>query len=81
MSLMAADIYGTAPVYTPAVAPQTAVSATDATSTTAGWRSLVDPANPIVWFGVILAVTVGAAGLAGSARVGPVRVGGQVGRT
>jgi hypothetical protein len=80
-SLMASDIYGTAPVYIPAVAPDTAISATDATSTTAGWRSVVDPHNPIVWFGVLLLVTVGAAGFAGSVRLGPAKVGAAVGKS
>jgi hypothetical protein len=80
MSLMAADIYGTAPVYIPAVAPDTAISATDATSGTAGWRSLLDPKNPVVWFGVVLLVTVGAAGVAGSVRLGPAKLGGAVGK-
>lgn len=77
---MASEIYGTAPVYQPAVSPDTAISATDATSLTSGWRSLVDPRNPILWFGVILAVTVGAAGVAGSVRLGPAKVGGALGK-
>ena len=36
----------------------------------AGWRALLDPHNPLLWFGAVLAVTVGAAGLAGSVRLG-----------
>lgn len=78
---MASDIYGTAPVYAPAVSPDTAMSATDVTSQTWGWRSLVDPRNPIMWFGVILAVTVGAAGVAGSVRLGPAKAGAALGKT
>lgn len=78
---MATDIYGTAPVFQPALAPDTAVSATDHTSMTSGWRSLVDPRNPIVWFGVVLLVTVGAAGVAGSVRLGPAKLGGSVGKS
>lgn len=35
-----------------------------------GWRALVDPRNPLMWFGVLLAVTVGFAGVAGSVRLG-----------
>lgn len=81
MSLLATEIYGTAPVYQPAVQPQTAVSATDHTSQTSGWRSLVDPRNPIVWFGVVLLVTVGAAGVAGSVRLGPAKLGAAVGKS
>lgn len=75
----AADIYGTAPVYMPAVQPDS-FGGTDVTSTTAGWRSLVDPKNPIVWFGVLLLVTVGAAGVAGSVKLGPAKVGGAIGK-
>lgn len=79
--LFAADLYGVGPVYQPSVKPDTAMSATDATSTTVGLRSLVDPKNPVVWFGVVLLVAVGAAGFAGSVRLGPAKVGGQVGKT
>lgn len=35
-----------------------------------GWRSLVDPDNALVWFGLLLAVTVGVIGFAGRVRVG-----------
>lgn len=79
--LMASDIYGTAPVYMPAVQPDTAISATDVTSTTTGLRSLVDPKNPVVWFGVVLLITVGAAGFAGSVKLGPAKLGAAVGKT
>jgi len=78
MRFTAAEMYGTAPTYVGAVTPDTAMSATDSVSR--GWRELVNPKNPIVWFGVVLLVTVGAAGVAGSARVGPVRVAGGVGK-
>lgn len=40
-----------------------------------GWKGLVDPHNPLMWFGVVLLVTVGAAGLAGSVRLGRARLG------
>lgn len=39
-----------------------------------GMRALVNPDNPLVWFGAFLAVTLGLVGVAGSARVGKVRV-------
>lgn len=39
-----------------------------------GLRALVDPGNPLVWFGVILLVSVGAAGFAGSVRLGKAKV-------
>jgi hypothetical protein len=44
-----------------------------------GWKGLMDPKNPLVWFGVVLALTVGFAGVAGSARIGPARVAASVG--
>ena len=40
-----------------------------------GWKGLIDPNNPLMWFGVILLVTVGAAGVAGSVRLGRARLG------
>lgn len=45
-----------------------------------GYPALVDPHNPLFWFGALLLVTVGAAGLSGSARFGPARVSGSVGK-
>lgn len=35
-----------------------------------GVRGLLDPNNPLVWFGAVLLVTVGAAGFASSVRLG-----------
>lgn len=46
-----------------------------------GWRALVDPRNPLLWFGAVLLVTVGAAGVAGAVRLGPVRAAASVGST
>lgn len=46
---------------------------------TAGWKGLVDPKNPLMWFGVFLLATVGFAGVAGSARLGKARVSGSIG--
>lgn len=76
----AAEIYGTAPVYpgTGATA-QTALSAT--TDMPQGWRGLCNPANPLMWFGLALLVTVGAAGAAGSVRLGPARISAGVGKS
>lgn len=45
-----------------------------------GYKSLIDPQNPIMWLGVFLLVTVGAAGVSGSARLGPARVAAGVGK-
>lgn len=46
----------------------------------AGLAGLVSPRNPLMWLGVILLATVGAAGLAGSVRLGPARLSGSVGK-
>jgi len=70
----AQSIYGAtpqAPSY--GVAAPTQAMGTDDIRT--GWRGLVDPNNPLMWFGVILLVTVGAAGVAGSVRLGRARLG------
>lgn len=67
--MYASDVFGVAPQ-----APSYGVAApTQAMGTgilTGGWRQLVDPQNPLVWFGAVLLVTVGAAGVAGSVRLG-----------
>jgi len=46
-----------------------------------GIGAYVDPRNPLVWFGVFLLVTVGAAGVSGSARLGRAKVAASVGST
>ena len=74
----AQSIYGTGPVMPGiGVDPDTAISATG--TTPMGWRGMLNPRNPLLWFGGLLLVTVGAAGVAGSARIGPVKVSGSVG--
>lgn len=45
----------------------------------AGLAALVDPGNPLVWFGVFLLITVGAASVAGSARIGKAKISAQIG--
>lgn len=75
----ASSLYGTttqAPSYG-STAPTQAMG-TDITSA-GGWRGLVDPGNPLVWFGAILLVTVGAAGVAGSVRLGKATLRASVG--
>jgi hypothetical protein len=79
MDWSATDLYGTtpqAPAWGGAAAPTQAMGAT---SRYGGWRGLVDPANPLVWFGAILLVTVGAAGVAGSVRLGKASLRASVG--
>lgn len=46
-----------------------------------GWRRLLDPANPLLWLGVVLAVTLGAAGVAGSVRLGQAQLSVDVDRS
>lgn len=68
----AQSLYGAspqAPSY--GIAAPTQSMATDDIRT--GWKGLIDPNNPLMWFGVILLVTVGAAGVAGSVRLGRAR--------
>ena len=65
----AQSLYGAsaqAPSY--GVAAPTQHMATD--DIRSGWPGLVDPNNPLVWFGAILLVSIGAAGVAGSVRLG-----------
>jgi hypothetical protein len=78
--MLASEIYGTAPVFVPAVQPDTAMSSTSALSGTSGVRRLVDPGNPLFWAGVLILVTVGAAGAAGAVKLGPAQVGAKLGK-
>lgn len=50
------------------VAAPTQAMATD--DLRAGVRGLLDPGNPLLWFGGVLLVTVGLASVAGSVRLG-----------
>jgi len=46
-----------------------------------GIGAYVDPRNPLVIFGAFLLITVGAAGVSGSARLGRAKVAASVGST
>ena len=73
MEYTASSLYGAtpqAPSY--GVAAPTQAMATD--NIKSGWKGLLDPDNPLFWFGTILLVTVGAVGVAGSVRLGRARV-------
>jgi len=74
----AAGLYGATPQAPSYVGAPTQALGTDEVGT-GGWRRLVDPANPLVWFGIALAVTVGLIGVAGSVRLGPARASLSVG--
>jgi len=79
MSFYARDIYGSTPVTLPVAQTGVAISATD--DLPDGWRTLLSPKNPLFWIGMIGLATVGAAGLAGSVRLGPAKVSGSVGKS
>lgn len=73
----AAEQYGTGiPTY--GVAAPTQQMATDASNIKSGVRGLVDFNNPLFIFGLIMAVTLGLAGAAGSVRVGKAKVSASV---
>jgi len=76
----AASMYGATPQIPNQVAtPLEGAMADDMKS--GSWHTLVNPRNPLFVFGVVLAVTLGAVGVAGSARVGPVKVAGSAGKS
>jgi hypothetical protein len=76
----AQSMYGAvpqAPSY--GVASPTQHMATD--DITTGWKGLLDfQNNPLPWLGVVLVVTVGAASLAGSVRLGKARLSASLGQ-
>lgn len=75
----ASDAYGCMPVApTYGVAAPTQAMATD--DIRSGLRGLIDPNNPLFVFGVIMAVTLGLAGAAGSVRLGRAKVSAAVDR-
>jgi hypothetical protein len=75
-----AQLYGTQP-QTPSYGVATVTQAMGLESDKRGWAALVDPHNPLAWFGVLLLVTVGAAAVSGSARLGRATVSASVGAT
>lgn len=60
------------------VAAPTQMMATD--DIRAGWAGLVDPNNPLMWFGAFLLVTVGFASVAGSVRLGKAKLAASLGK-
>lgn len=76
-SMTAASLYGAAPqMPNLVVAGPLQPASSDDLGT--GWKALVNPKNPLVWFGGILAVTVGLVGVAGSVRLGKAKVSASV---
>lgn len=43
-------------------------------------RGILNPRNPLFWFGVILGSTLGLIAVSGAIKVGPVKAGGQIGK-
>lgn len=41
-------------------------------------HGVLDPRNPIFWFGVVLAATLGLVAVSGSIKVGPVKAGASI---
>jgi len=77
-NMTAATLYGTAP-QGPAygtMAP-TQVMGTDTLAT--GARALIDPNNPLMWFGAFLLFTLGAAAVSGNVRLGKAKLSASVG--
>jgi hypothetical protein len=77
----AESVYGTTPQIPSAIAtPIEAAASIDLVGGNGiNIRDLVDPRNPLVIFGVILAITFGAVGVAGSARIGGAKASGKIG--
>jgi hypothetical protein len=46
-----------------------------------GWRAMLDPDNPLFWAGLVILVTFGAAGGAGSVRLGGAKASASVGKS
>lgn len=63
----------------PGISAPTATLSGDADASGIGW--LVSPRNPLMIFGLLLLVTVGAAGVAGSVRLGPAKISAAVGKS
>lgn len=82
MMMTAQELYGCtpqAPSWGSVAAPTEAMGSTGY-GMDGGWRTLVNPHNPLFWFGVLLLSTVGFAGVAGSARLGPAKVSAAIGK-
>jgi hypothetical protein len=77
----AQSMYGVTPQVSTQVLQPTTLPGTDGGDFGSGWRALVNPDNPLFWAGVLILATVGAAGVAGSARLGPARIAAGVGKS
>jgi len=79
--MLAANLYGCtpqAPSWGSVAAPTEAMGSVEY-GMDGGLKTLINPHNPVFWFGVLLLATVGFAGVAGSARIGPAKVSAAIG--
>lgn len=77
----AAEIYGCAPVEPSPVSTVGRETAYMSPSIVpSGVTGLLNPRNPLTWLAILALATVGAAGVAGSVRLGPARLSGAVGK-
>lgn len=76
--MYASDFYPVGPQI-PSAGVSSVTEPMGVTADAKGWAGMVDPNNPLVWFGAFLLFTVGAAGISGSARLGPARGSVQLG--
>lgn len=74
----AASVYGATAAAPSYQAPTTQIMAPAAWP--GGVAGLLSPHNPVFWVGVVLAVTVGALGVAGSVRLGEAKLSASVDR-
>jgi hypothetical protein len=78
-------VYSAASVYGIGLGPQVPGSDLDASSggpndIGVGAAALLNPRNPLFWFGAFLAATAGLIGGAGSVRLGRAKISGSVGK-
>ena len=82
MAYMAREVYGSPQLPAAARAVEPApISQSSTDDLGNGARALLNPNNPLFWFGLLLAGTLGLVGVSGAARLGPARVAAGVGRT
>lgn len=55
-------------------------ASTAAGATVAGWPHVLSPSNPLFWFGLITAATLGLIGVAGSVKLGPAKAAASLGK-
>jgi hypothetical protein len=74
------SMYGTAPQMPNLRVVENGMQQVTSDDIGGGWQSLVNPKNPLLWVGGLLAVTIGLVGVAGSVRLGGAKVSASVGK-